>query len=183
MTNQDLQNWENIRAGMKFTASLDQPDPEPIAAASGEPDTTLTQDDDSMPLNTALALLRIRQSPMLQDILASIESQAEGLDSKAKSLSTPAGSAQRYSDRAEGMRTTLTAFANNFAEAGERLKNASESERIGLNAEDARLFASVSGKAATVQIASPSFPIQRDAASAEAILANTRKQIDQMGRQ
>jgi hypothetical protein len=179
----DVRNWQDIQAGMKFTAALDQPEPAPIAAASGEPDTAETQDDEAgMPLNMALSLLRLRQISVLQDMLANAESQAELLDCKAKSLSTPAGNAQRYADRAEGSRNVLTIFSSNFSEAVERVKTASESERLSLNAEDARLFASVSGKAATVQIASPMFPVRYDAASAETILANTRKQIEQMGK-
>jgi hypothetical protein len=180
---QDLQNWDAIQQGMKFTASLDQPDTAPIAGASGEPDTATTQDDDAgMPLTTALSLLRLRQNAVLQEILGNVESQVEILEGKAKSLAIPAGNAQRFSDRAEGLKMALKAFSTNFKDATERVQAATEPERLGLNSEDARLFAQITGKQATVTVASPSFPVRYDAASAEVILANTRRAIDQMGK-
>jgi hypothetical protein len=174
----DTKTWGEIQAGMKFTAAFDAPEVTPLTTASGEPGHDGDGDDGGLPLTKALALLRLRQDAAFQDVLSELESQVDVYESKSKSLSTPAPTAQRFADRAEGIKFVLTAFANNFNDATERVKSATETERLALGPDDARVFAQVTGKQAVVSTANPGFPTEYDKVSAETVMENTKRAID-----
>lgn len=147
-------NNVSIADSKKFFDSLDVPLEEPVAAAGSESDTVTPETDDTgLSLEAALAILRLKQNPILQEILQGLQSQIDGLESKAKDLKNL--NPQRCFDRAEGLRTALASFASNFEDALARLRNASNDERLKLAGSDAELFAKIVGKSANVQVARP----------------------------
>jgi hypothetical protein len=178
--------WNDIQEGMRFTESLYQSaEPEPAAEASAAGGDN-PPNDDVLSVADALAILRLTQSPILQQILQSLQSQADGLDGKAKNLKN--SNPQRYMDKCEGIKTALAAFSSNFADAIERVKSASNDERLSFSGSDAQLFAQVTGKSATVSAASkfaPRVNVSQQvvdvktapAQDAREVLENTRKAI------
>jgi hypothetical protein len=168
--------WNDIQEGMRFTESLYQPaEPEPAAEASALGGDNPPPDDDVLSLADALAILRLKQSPILQQILQSLQSQADGLDGKAKNLKNP--NPQRYMDKCEGIKTAIAAFASNFADATFRVQTASNEERLSFSGSDAQLFAQVTAKSATVSAASKFAPLVNVSQQVDptTILENTRR--------